>query len=181
MDGTTTVTWPSPILEPQLIFSCRFFWHNPESKHPRRREIRKYASHGRPQFWDVHSLGRSLWKVCRGGEGLGTCRTKSVNPWWAFQTVVHWTIVPELIFAARSHHVSFSDFPLFPIIRRKSASLFMDLISKLSVSFLDDCLDKTLEELPTRDMVVKVIGTKKNGKPKRQLIGGVGDVIVHWY
>lgn len=55
----------------------------------------------------------------------------------------------------------------------------MDLISKLSVSFLDDCLDKTLEELPTRDMEVEVIGTKENGKPKRQLIGGVGDVIVH--
>jgi len=54
----------------------------------------------------------------------------------------------------------------------------MDTIAKLSLAFLDDKLDETLQTVPTTKMEVAVIGVKKDGKPKRKLIGNPGDVIV---
>jgi platelet-activating factor acetylhydrolase len=53
----------------------------------------------------------------------------------------------------------------------------METILKLSLSFLDDTLEDTLKTIPTTDMEVKVIGVKKDGKPKRRLVGNIGDVI----
>lgn len=54
----------------------------------------------------------------------------------------------------------------------------MDIITKLSLAFLDDNLDETLETVPTTMMEIAVIGVKKDGKPKRKLLGNLGDVIV---
>jgi len=47
----------------------------------------------------------------------------------------------------------------------------------LSLGFLDNNLDKTIEELPTTKMEIEVIGVKPDGKPKRKLIGTIGNVI----
>lgn len=78
-----------------------------------------------------------------------------------------------------SVHTSFSDFPVMPIIRKKSARPLLETISTLSLAFLDDRLEETLvSEVSTTNMEIEVIGLKKDGKPKRKLIGNVGDVIV---
>ncbi|CAA7260046.1 unnamed protein product [Cyclocybe aegerita] len=77
-----------------------------------------------------------------------------------------------------SAHVSFSDFPVLPIIRKKTAQPILDTIAKLSLAFLEDKLDEALETLPKTKMEVKIVGVKKDGKPKRKLVGNVGDVIV---
>lgn len=79
----------------------------------------------------------------------------------------------------RAEHVSFSDFPLLPILRRASAEILMDIISKLSLGFLDGNIDDTLDTVRTRKMEIEVIGKKKDGKPKRRCIGEAGDVIIH--
>lgn len=57
--------------------------------------------------------------------------------------------------------------------------MIMQLISKLSISFLDGSIEHTVETLKTRKMEAKVIGTKPDGSPKRQLVGDAGDVIIH--
>lgn len=53
----------------------------------------------------------------------------------------------------------------------------MDIISQLSLSFLDDKLEDILHTIPTTKMEIEVVGVKKDGKPKRRLIGKPGDVI----
>jgi platelet-activating factor acetylhydrolase len=55
----------------------------------------------------------------------------------------------------------------------------MDIISKLSLGFLDGNIDDTLDTVRTRKMEIEVIGKKKDGKPKRRCIGEAGDVIIH--
>lgn len=81
-------------------------------------------------------------------------------------------------FAVGSQHASFSDFLVLPLVRRAAATRLMDVSGQLVVSFLDGNLDQCLKDIPTRDMEVKVIGVKKDGKPKRKLVGNVGEVIV---
>lgn len=80
--------------------------------------------------------------------------------------------------AVRTEHITFSDFPLLPLIRRATAQPLMDLIARLSLAFLDDRIDEALAsgEVKTREMEVEVIGKKDE---KRKLVGDVGDVIVH--
>lgn len=75
-------------------------------------------------------------------------------------------------------HASFSDFPVLPLIRKKSAHKLMTTITELSIAFLDGTLENTLDEFPTRKMEVEIVGKKKDGRPKRKLIGSVGDIIV---
>jgi platelet-activating factor acetylhydrolase len=53
----------------------------------------------------------------------------------------------------------------------------LETITSLSLAFLDDKLDEKLKELPTKPMDIMVIGVKKDGKPKRKLLGNPGDVI----
>jgi len=81
----------------------------------------------------------------------------------------------------RAVHLSFSDFPLLPIIRRASAETLINLISKLSLAFLDGnmAMEDALRDVRTRKMEIEVIGKKKDGEPKRRCIGEVGDVIIH--
>lgn len=54
----------------------------------------------------------------------------------------------------------------------------LDTITNLSLSFLDDRLSEVMQTIPTKTMEIEVIGVKKDGKPKRKLVGNVGDVIV---
>ena len=54
----------------------------------------------------------------------------------------------------------------------------METITKLSLAFLNDKLDEVLQTVPTTKMETMVIGVKKDGKPKRKLVGLPGDVIV---
>ena len=78
---------------------------------------------------------------------------------------------------ARSRHVSFSDFPVLPLVRRTAAVKIMDVINRLAGAFLNEELDRCLEGMHTREMEVETITVK--GKPKRRLVGELGDVIIH--
>jgi len=78
-----------------------------------------------------------------------------------------------------SKHASFSDFYVLPMFRTKAAEVLLDTIATLSFAFLDGTLDATLQRVPTREMEVKVVGKRKDGRPKRRIVGKVGDVIAH--
>ncbi|KXN89590.1 Platelet-activating factor acetylhydrolase [Leucoagaricus sp. SymC.cos] len=81
-----------------------------------------------------------------------------------------------------SQHISFSDFSLLPIFRKKYDLLIFDSIMRLSLAFLDDELDEVLKsEVPTTDMNIEIVGTKPDGKPKRKLAGNVGHRIKFSY
>ncbi|KAF8897699.1 platelet-activating factor acetylhydrolase [Infundibulicybe gibba] len=77
-----------------------------------------------------------------------------------------------------SQHHSFSDAQVLPLIRRKSSEMLLEVIARLSVAFLDGRLDSLLEETPTIPMRVEIIGKRKDGRPKRKLVGNVGDIVV---
>ncbi|KAJ7498747.1 platelet-activating factor acetylhydrolase, isoform II-domain-containing protein [Mycena latifolia] len=85
----------------------------------------------------------------------------------------------RLLTLVGSKHSSFSDFHVLPLVRTKAATTLMERTSKLSLAFLDGALDAALERVPTRKMEEKIIGKRKDGRPKRTLIGAVGDVVVH--
>lgn len=90
---------------------------------------------------------------------------------WCYSSVSHEP------FSVGSEHPSFSDFPVLPVVGKKSGQHILDTISKLSLSFLEDKLEDTLRTVPSVDLDIKTIGVKKDGKPKRKLIGNPGDVI----
>ncbi|KZP24695.1 hypothetical protein FIBSPDRAFT_856902 [Athelia psychrophila] len=81
----------------------------------------------------------------------------------------------------RAEHISFSDFPLLPLIRRGKAVALMDLTVELSVAFLDGRVDEAVAAMGprARKMEVEEVGKRKDGRPKRRLVGEVGDVVVH--
>ncbi|KAJ6490411.1 platelet-activating factor acetylhydrolase, isoform II-domain-containing protein [Mycena vitilis] len=78
-----------------------------------------------------------------------------------------------------SQHSSFSDLPVLPLIRTKDGTTLMDLTATLSLAFLDGTFDAALERVPIKEMEIKIIGKRKDGRPKRTLVGEVGDVVVH--
>jgi len=78
-----------------------------------------------------------------------------------------------------SQHASFSDFPLLPVIRSKAAQTLIEVSAKLAVAFLDGRLEEELGEVGTRKMEIEIKGKRKDGKPKRRLVGSVGDVVAH--
>lgn len=80
--------------------------------------------------------------------------------------------------AVGSKHAAFSDFPVLPMIKTTSAQSLIDIMSKLSVAFIEDKLEEGLASSSTRKMEVEIIGKKKDGRPKRRLVGVIGDVIV---
>ncbi|KAJ7283996.1 platelet-activating factor acetylhydrolase, isoform II-domain-containing protein [Mycena rebaudengoi] len=91
-----------------------------------------------------------------------------------------WDVQEKSLFTlGGSQHVSFSDFPVLPVIRTKSAAKLMDITADLSLAFLDGTLTETLEQLPTKSMEAKIIGKRKDGRPKRTIVGDVGDIVVH--
>jgi platelet-activating factor acetylhydrolase len=78
-----------------------------------------------------------------------------------------------------AEHSSFSDFPLLPILRRNNAQVLMDLLSRLSLAFLDGQMEDALRDAKPRKMEVEIIGKTKDGKLKRRLVGEVGEIIIH--
>lgn len=56
----------------------------------------------------------------------------------------------------------------------------METINNLSSSFLDDKLNDTLHTMPTTSMEIEIVGVKRDGKPKRKLVGNIGDVIAQY-
>ncbi|KAF8969447.1 platelet-activating factor acetylhydrolase, isoform II-domain-containing protein [Flammula alnicola] len=115
------------------------------------------TSHGsHPSMLVINSETFTLWKD-------HYARLQEVVAGWEPQGSRIMTIVGSV-------HVSFSDFPVLPIIGKKTARAFMETITKLSLAFLDDKLDDTLQTIPTKNMEIKVIGVKKDGKPKRKLV-----------
>ncbi|KAJ7240301.1 platelet-activating factor acetylhydrolase, isoform II-domain-containing protein [Mycena haematopus] len=78
-----------------------------------------------------------------------------------------------------SRHASFSDFPMLPVVRTKQAEKLIELTATLTLAFLDGTLDAALERVPTKKYEEKIIGKRKDGRPKRTLVGAVGDVVVH--
>lgn len=78
-----------------------------------------------------------------------------------------------------SKHISFSDFTVLPGLRKRHGRLILDVIGRLSLTFLDDTLDEALkEEIPTTRMTIELVGTRKDGTSKKRLIGDVGHVTV---
>jgi len=93
----------------------------------------------------------------------------------------------SLITLVKSTHMQFSDFLLLPLIPGKQgASTVMDRIEQLSIAFLNEhpfSVRRAIEHqgLTPRKMVVTTIPGKKDkyGKPKRDLEGRIGDIILH--
>lgn len=85
------------------------------------------------------------------------------------------------IFLVRARHAAFSDFPLLPLVRTKSAQKFIDIVADVSIAFLDseEQFKEKLETMETRKMEVEIIGKRKDGRPKRRLVGTLGEIIVH--
>lgn len=54
----------------------------------------------------------------------------------------------------------------------------MNAIAKISIGFLDGQLEQVSESVPNRKMEIEIIGKRKDGRPKRKLVGSAGDVIV---
>lgn len=52
-------------------------------------------------------------------------------------------------------------------------------ISRLSNAFLDNKLNETLNTELTSKMEIEIVGKRKDGRPKRQIKGGPGNIVVH--
>ena len=77
-----------------------------------------------------------------------------------------------------SRHTSFSDFNILPVVGPKHEKAIIDRIGALALAFLDDKLDDGIAAVPTTELKEEIVGVKKDGKPKRKLLGNIGDVIV---
>ncbi|KAF8663408.1 hypothetical protein AX16_000980 [Volvariella volvacea WC 439] len=77
-----------------------------------------------------------------------------------------------------SKHSSFSDFHVLPLIGSSASKQFIKMIGDLSVAFFDDRTEKAVQEFPSRKMEIQIIGVKKDGKPKKKLVGNIGDIII---
>ncbi|KAG6833917.1 hypothetical protein H0H87_007928 [Tephrocybe sp. NHM501043] len=117
-----------------------------------------------PQILVINSETFTLWKD-------HYARLESVIKAWE----------PEgrrILTLVASKHEAFSDFPCLPAIRSSASQTLMNVFSKLSIAFLDGDLEEALKSTSTRKMEIEIVGMRKDGKPKRKLIGNVGDVIV---
>ncbi|KDQ29301.1 hypothetical protein PLEOSDRAFT_1092914 [Pleurotus ostreatus PC15] len=137
--------------------------HAMPSVHHQKGEFEQARSH--PRILVINSERFTLWKD-------HFSRLQDVIKEWEPRGESILTII-------RAEHQSFSDFPVLPLLRNKTSRMIMQLIANLSISFLDGSIEHTVETLETREMEAKVIGTKPDGSPKRQLIGDAGDVIIH--
>ncbi|SJL01785.1 uncharacterized protein ARMOST_05108 [Armillaria ostoyae] len=90
-----------------------------------------------------------------------------------------WGADGSLLTLVRARHESFSDFPLLPWVRDKTSVGFMMSISRLSNAFLDNKLNETLNTELTSKMEIEIVGKRKDGRPKRQIKGGPGNIVVH--
>ena len=65
-----------------------------------------------------------------------------------------------------------------PVVGPKHEKAIIDRIGALALAFLDDKLDDGIAAVPTTELKEEIVGVKKDGKPKRKLLGNIGDVIV---
>jgi platelet-activating factor acetylhydrolase len=126
-------------------------------------------------LWGNHY--ERLQDVIRGWEPHGQ-RIITLGQYFllSFQTLEFISPVPSV----GSEHTSFSDALTLPLLSRKGARKLMDVISKLSIAFLDGNLEQALESIPRRKMEAEIVGKKKNkyGRPKKRLVGSIGEIIV---
>lgn len=110
----------------------------------------------------------SVWEP--QGQRILTIRAFSKN---------HIRLMKTQLSVVGSQHISFSDFAVLPGLVKGHGRLIMNVIGRLSLAFLDDTLDETLKEgTPTTKMTVELVGAKKDGTPKKKLVGEVGHVVV---
>ncbi|KAF9247381.1 platelet-activating factor acetylhydrolase [Melanogaster broomeanus] len=128
-----------------------------------------FREHPLPRIVVINSENFTLWKD--HFERL----TDVAGSWEKYQ----W----KLLTVARAQHTSFSDFPILPLASRKAARLILEKILQLSLAFLDADSDASSSEAiansSAKKMEVIVIGQRDDGRPRRQIVGDVGDVIVH--
>ncbi|KAJ6628803.1 platelet-activating factor acetylhydrolase, isoform II-domain-containing protein [Mycena sp. CBHHK59/15] len=157
---------PTPGPTPIASISEATFISGPTDASPHALESTKLRSR-RPveQMLVINSQVFTLWKD-------HFTRLKGVVDAWEPQG-------KRLLTLIESQHMHFSDIPVLPVIRTKSATKLMDLTTTLTLAFLHDTLDEALDQLPTKPMEEKIIGMRKDGRPKRTIVGSVGDVVVH--
>ncbi|KAJ3811717.1 platelet-activating factor acetylhydrolase [Lentinula aff. lateritia] len=103
------------------------------------------------------------------------------------ETVKGWGPDAKLVTLLQSAHTSFSDYHVFPLIGNKAGARLMDVISKLSLSFLNNSSNDWLSESEmksTADILYRmpekiVTGKWKDGRNRHRLVGEVGQVVVH--
>ncbi|KAJ8086824.1 hypothetical protein PM082_005649 [Marasmius tenuissimus] len=96
------------------------------------------------------------------------------------QTAVRkWGPKARLLTLVRCLHQDFSDFTWLPFVRKKSKRILLEHMENMSISFLDGNIEERLKDLPPCKFEIRVVGKKKDGSPKREIVGELGDVIVH--
>ncbi|KAI0796861.1 platelet-activating factor acetylhydrolase [Abortiporus biennis] len=85
----------------------------------------------------------------------------------------------RLITLIRAQHPSFSDFGiLIPFGKRgREGKIFLDVISQLSIGFLDGRLDDELTRQNVKENTVETI--KKSKEEEKRLVGDVGDIVIN--
>ncbi|KAG5221574.1 platelet-activating factor acetylhydrolase, II-domain-containing [Salix suchowensis] len=116
--------------------------HAMPSVHHQKGEIEQARSH--PRILVINSERFTLWKD-------HFSRLQDVIKEWEPRGESILTII-------RAEHQSFSDFPVLPLLRNKTSRMIMQLIAKLSISFLDGSMEHTVE-------------TRRPGRWKRKLLG----------
>jgi len=134
----------------------------------------KSAGFNRPRLLVITSEAFTLWKThFERLEGI----------------VKGWGPDSKLVTLVKCAHTSFSDYHVFPLTGTKSGLRLMDIISQLSVYFLDSkseqwSIEEALKDTPAIKVHTKmpgkiVIGKYKDGRNKHKLDGEVGHVIIH--
>jgi len=85
----------------------------------------------------------------------------------------------ELLTIVGCEHIHFSDFRVLPLMSSNTARSVLDRILDLSLAFLDGDGTRAIAGLVAKKMEIRVIGQRADGKPKRQMVGDLGDVIFH--
>ncbi|KAF7967934.1 hypothetical protein HWV62_32517 [Athelia sp. TMB] len=124
--------------------------------------LKPAPQNGQPRMLVLNSEGFTLWTAhferLRG----------VVRAWGRVLTLV------------RAEHISFSDFPLLPLLRRARGAALMDRTVELAHAFLGGRVDEVLKGMGARVREMEVVeAAGKGGKGKRRLVGEVGDVVVH--
>jgi platelet-activating factor acetylhydrolase len=83
--------------------------------------------------------------------------------------------------SVRSIHTSFSDYPILlpKRFQKGSPHKITQVITDMAIAFLDDRMDESISKLNTRKMEIEEIETGSKTPPKKQLVGELGDIIVH--
>jgi len=67
---------------------------------------------------------------------------------------------------------------VLPLGGTKNGHFILRRISDLVLAFLNDELEGAIASVPTIELEEIIVGVEKDGKPKRKLLGRVGDIII---